>query len=548
MTARQRWSLAAVCTATFMLLLDITVVNVALPDIQQSLGSSFSDLQWVVDAYSLTLAALLLTAGSLADLFGRRRIFMIGLGVFAASSLACGLSPDPLTLNLARAVQGIGGAMMFATSLSLLAAEFQGRQRGTAFGIWGAIVGLAVAVGPLVGGALTEAAGWEWIFFINVPIGIGVITMARLRVGESSNPSATRLDWPGVLTFSTALFALVFALIRSNEKGWGSPLILGLIGGAAVLLIAFVVIEHRRSEPMLDLSLFRNRAFVGASAAAVAISASMFAMFLYLTLFIQNDLGYSPLQAGLRFLPLSVVSFFVAPVAGKLSAQLPIRGFLGGGLLLISIGLMTMRGLDPSSEWTALLPGFLIAGVGVGLVNPPLASAAISVVEPARSGIASGINNTFRQVGIATGIASLGAVFQSQISADLSEKLAGTAPQDQIDGLSQAVAGGGAQQVISQLPASAQAMVQNAAEGAFTDALNHILLIAAIVAAVGAVVSAGLVRGEDFVVAEGEPAHGERAPARDEVADEGAKAADGGGDRAEGATAPAVPRPEPGPA
>lgn len=496
-----------------MLLLDITVVNVALPDIQDSLDASFSDLQWVIDAYSLTLAALLLTAGSLADLFGRRRIFIAGLAVFALSSLACGLAGDPLTLNVARAFQGVGGAMMFATSLSLLAADFEGAQRGTAFGIWGAVVGLAVAVGPLVGGALTEAVGWELIFFVNVPIGAAVIAVAALRVGESSNPEATRIDWPGVVTFSGALFALVFALIRGNDEGWGSPFIVGLFAAAALLMVGFIVAERSRRDPMFDLRLFANRAFVGASTSAVAISASIFAMFLYLTLFLQNDLGFSPLEAGLRFLPISVVAFVVAPVAGKLSARLPIRGFLGTGLLLISIGLLLMRGLDADSEWTALLAGFLVAGVGIGLVNPPLASAAVSVVEAARSGIASGINNTFRQVGIATGIAGLGAVFQSRIESNLGELLgsgsATGASGARIEGLSEAVAGGGADSVLAQIPAGARDQVRLATEQAFTSSLDDILLIAAVIALVGSVLAFSLVRGEDFVSeasAEGEPA------------------------------------------
>lgn len=493
-----------------MLLLDITVVNVALPDIQRSLDADFSDLQWVIDAYSLSLAALLLTAGSFADLFGRRRIFIVGLGIFAGASLLCGLAPDPTLLNAARVLQGIGGAMMFATSLSLLAAEFEGRQRGTAFGVWGAVVGLAVAVGPLVGGALTEAVGWELIFFVNVPIGIGVMIMARLRVSESSNPEATRIDWPGVLTFSGALFCLVYALIRANEEGWGSPLIGGLLAGSALLLAAFVLAERRRPDPMFDLSLFGNRSFVGASTTAVALSGSMFAMFLYLTLFLQNDLGFSPLEAGLRFLPISVVSFLVAPLAGRLSAQLPIRAFLGSGLALVAVGLLTMRGLDADSEWTALLAGFLIAGVGIGLVNPPLASAAVSVVERARSGVASGINNTFRQVGIATGIAALGAIFQSRITDGLEGSLGGSgASAAQIDGLSQAVAGGGTEPALAAVPDGSREMVRSATETAFTGALNDILLVAALIAAAGSVLAFALVRGKDFIVEE--PAQSEGA-------------------------------------
>jgi len=295
------WTLIAVCVATFMLLLDITIVNVALPDIERELEASFAELQWVVDAYALTLAALMLTAGSAADLFGRRRVFAVGLALFSAASLLCGLAPSAVTLDLARGLQGVGGAVMFATSLALLAQEFHGRERGTAFGAWGATIGAAVAVGPLVGGALTEGLGWEWIFYVNVPIGIAAVALTLARVPESRDPDARGVDWAGVITFSAALFLLVFALIRGNDEGWGSALIVAMLAGAAVLLVAFFFLEARQERPMLDLRLFRKPTFAGASVAAFALSASMFAMFLYLTLYIQNVLGYSPFEAGLRF-------------------------------------------------------------------------------------------------------------------------------------------------------------------------------------------------------------------------------------------------------
>ncbi|HVS29631.1 MAG TPA: MFS transporter, partial [Solirubrobacteraceae bacterium] len=303
---RKWWTLLAVCVSVFMLLLDITIVNVALPAIQRSLHSSFSDLQWVVDAYALTLAALLLTAGSLGDRLGRRITFVVGLALFTGASLACGLAGTPLVLNLARAAQGIGGSVMFATSLALIAQEFHGRERGTAFGIWGATIGAAVAIGPLVGGALTDGLGWNWIFFINVPIGIGAVVLTLMRVSESRDPDARRIDWAGVFTFSGSLFLLVFALIRGNAEGWGSSLIVGFLAGAALLMALFVVVELRGSEPMLDLTLFRKPTFVGASIAAFTLSASMFAMFLYLTLYMQNTLGFKPFQAGLRFLPITL--------------------------------------------------------------------------------------------------------------------------------------------------------------------------------------------------------------------------------------------------
>ncbi|HUD17775.1 MAG TPA: MFS transporter, partial [Acidimicrobiales bacterium] len=291
---RKWWTLIAVCTATFMLLLDITVVNVALPDIQRSLHSTFSDLQWVIDAYSLTLAAFLLTAGVIGDMFGRRIVFAVGLGVFSASSLVCGLSTSSLMLNLARAAQGVGGAIMFATSLALIAQAFSGRERGTAFGIYGAVVGGAVAVGPLVGGAITSGIGWRWIFFVNVPIGVLAVIVTLSRVKESKDVNTRRVDWIGFISFSVALFMLIFALVRGNDDGWKSALILSLLIGAGALLIVFLVAEWKQADPMLDLTLFKRPAMVGVSLAAFTIAGSIFALFLYLTLYIQDDLGYGP--------------------------------------------------------------------------------------------------------------------------------------------------------------------------------------------------------------------------------------------------------------
>jgi EmrB/QacA subfamily drug resistance transporter len=408
---RKWWTLLAVCIGTFMLLLDITIVNTALPAIERSLDASFADLQWVIDAYALSLAAFLLTGGSLADLLGRRRVYVAGLAVFTLASLGCGLAESPLVLNLARAVQGVGGALMFATSLALLASAFQGPDRGTAFGLWGATTGAAVAIGPLVGGALTEGLGWEFIFFVNLPIGAGAIALTLAKVDESQSGAGGRIDWPGLVTFSGGLFCLVFALIRGNAEGWSSAPIVGLLAASVVLLTVFAVVEARRSDPMLDLSLFRRPAFNGASLAAFGLSASMFSMFLYLTLYIQNALGYDALEAGLRFLPVTLLSFLVAPLSGKLAERYGVRWFIAGGLTLVGIGLLLMRSIGPGDDWTALLAGLMVAGGGIGAVNPALATAAISVVEPQRAGMASGINSTFRQVGIATGTAALGAIF-----------------------------------------------------------------------------------------------------------------------------------------
>jgi EmrB/QacA subfamily drug resistance transporter len=491
---RKWWTLVLVSIATFMLLLDVTVVNVALPDIQRELHASLSSLQWVVDAYSLTLAAFLLTAGSLGDRLGRRRVFTIGFGIFTFASFLCGISNDPTLLNLARGLQGVGGAGMFATSLALIGQEFQGKDRATAFGVWGATIGGAVAVGPLVGGVITENLGWEWIFFVNVPIGLAAMFLTERKIANVFAAEPEPIDVTGVATFSVALFLLIFGLIRGNPEGWGSGPILGCLIGAAVLLAAFIAIERRSDHPMLDLVLFRKPAFNGVSAVAFALSAGMFAMFLYLTIYMQGVLDFSPLEAGLRFLPLTVLGFIASPIAGVLSHRVPIRYLLGTGLALVGIGLVLMHGVSPDSEWTTLLAGFLVAGVGIGITNPGIGQAAIAVVPVEKSGMGSGINTTFRQVGIATGVAGLGAVFQSRVDSKLSELLP-HAPA----GLAELVSSGGSRAAAAVAPPAIRPQVVHAADVAFVCGFNEIILIAAILSFVGAALGFLLVRPKDFV-------------------------------------------------
>jgi EmrB/QacA subfamily drug resistance transporter len=502
---RKWWTLIAGCIGTFMLLLDITVVNVALPAIQRSLHSSFADLQWVIDAYSITLASFLLTAGVVGDMFGRRRLFASGLAVFSAASLACGLSANPLMLNLMRGVQGVGGAIMFATSLALIAQAFSGKERGTAFGIYGAVLGGAVAVGPLIGGALTSGIGWRWIFFVNVPIGLVAIVITLAKVVDSKDPTRRRVDWIGFITFSTSLFMLVFALVEGNSKGWSSPTIVLLLVGAAALMGVFLIAEWRGSDPMLDLALFRRPAMVGVSLTAFTLSGSIFAMFLYLTLYMQDVLGYGPLAAGIRFLPVTMLSFIVAPFAGKLTVRVHSRYLMGLGMLLIALGCKLMTHVQPSSAWTVLLPGFIVAGIGVGFTNPVLAAATVSVVPPQRSGMSSGASNTFRLVGIATGIAALGAVFLSEIRPYTANALAST-PAGRLvlahggSRLVASLADGGIRGTAAVIPvAAARNAVVNAYTVGFTTAFNHLMTIATVVAFVGAVGALALVRQRDFV-------------------------------------------------
>jgi EmrB/QacA subfamily drug resistance transporter len=417
----------------------------------------------VVDAYALMLATCMLNAGTLGDWLGRKRVFIAGVLLFTVASALCGAATTPLFLDLARGLQGVGGAIMFAVSLAILSQEFHGRERGTAFGIWGATIGAAVAIGPLVGGVLTEWAGWRWIFFVNLPIGIVCAVGAAAYLHESRDEEHAGFDVLGFVFLTTGLFSLVLALLRGNDWGWGSGRTVGLLVGAVALLCAFVLVELRQRSPMLDVPLFGTPAFTGAQVVAFSISSSMFAMFLYLVLYLQDVLHLSPLQAGLRFLPLSLLAFVTAPIAGRLSARIPVRILLGLGMTLVGVALLLMHGITPSSGWTTLLAGFIVGGIGIGLVNAPLAVTAVSVVEPRRAGMASGVNNTFRQVGIATGIAALGAIFQSRAT--------------------------------------------------FIDGLNTILLVGAFVAFAGAVLGTVLVRNSDFVRTQPQAAVEAAAPA-----------------------------------
>src|SRR5215204_6024773 len=480
--ARKWWTLLVVSVATFMLLLDITVVNVALPSIRQDLGASFTDLQWVVDAYALTLATLVLTAGSLADRLGRRRLFAVGLVIFSVASLLCALAPDPTLLSLARALQGMGGAALFAVSLALVAQEFPaGPQRGMAMGLYGATIGMAVAIGPLVGGALTDGLGWRSIFFLNVPVGVAALAVTYRKLRESRDPNATGVDWAGVASFSGALLMLVLALVRGNAEGWGSRLIVALLAGSTVLLAAF------------------------------AVSGSLLAMFLYLTLYLQNYLGYAPLAAGLRYLPITLLAFLFGPIAGALLSRVPARLLLGVGLGITGVGLLLMSGIQAGSGWTTLLGGFLVAGAGVGLLNPVIAAVAVSVVPNQHSGMAAGINDTFRQVGIAVGIAVWGAILVGRGADKVAELLAGTpaASGERPRELLEAASSGNLDQALAAVAPPTRQLVANAAAEGFLTGLNVVLTLAALLSFAGAVLVLWLVRARTI---ERPPLEPERRP------------------------------------
>jgi EmrB/QacA subfamily drug resistance transporter len=497
--ARKWWTLIAVCTGVFMLLLDITIVNVALPDIERAFGASLSSLQWVIDAYALSLAALLLTAGSIADLAGRRRVFAIGIVIFTVGSALCGAAGSATVLALFRALQGVGGAIMFATSLALIADAFEPRDRGVAFGVFGAVTGVAVAIGPVLGGAITTGLSWRWIFFVNVPIGVIALVITLARVRESRAPVRRRPDWPGFVTFTAGLGLLVFGLIRSHADGWGSHTVIGSLVTALLLLAIFVVIEARSRAPMLDLGLLRVPTFDGGLVAAWAISASIFSLLTYIVLYLQNILGASAIDTGLELLPLTGAVFVTAGVAGRLTGKVPTRWLIAPGFAFVGAGLLLMRGLAPTDTWSYLLPGLIVAGVGAGLVSVPLASTAVGVVEPERAGMASGINSTFRQVGIATGVAALGSILASKLHSSVVATLQTGPLHAHAHQLAQAFSNGQVATAIQATPAPLRGLAAGAARGGYVDALNLILLIAAIVAFAGALLTAVLIRQRDFV-------------------------------------------------
>ncbi|MBV8733518.1 MAG: DHA2 family efflux MFS transporter permease subunit [Solirubrobacterales bacterium] len=522
MIERKWWTLTAVSAGLFMLLLDISIVIVALPSIQHELGGTLSDLQWVIDAYALSLAALLLTTGSLADLRGRRKVFAVGIGIFTAGSLLCGLAPSTLFLTLARAGQGVGGAIMFSTSLALLANAFRGRDRGIAFGVYGAIAGIAVAVGPVLGGAITSGFSWRWIFLVNVPIGAATLAATLLRVDESRDPDARRPDLLGFATFSSALFLIVYGLIESGTRGWGSAVVLGCLAGGGGMMAVFFVCEALQRRPMLDLSLLRVPTFVGGLTTAFAISAGIFAVLAYIVIYLQDLLHFSAVGSGLRLLALTVAMFVMSGVAGRLTGRVSARLLIAPGLVLVGVGLLLMRGITPASSWTHLLAGLIVAGIGSGLVNVTLASTAVGVVHPSRAGMASGVNSTARQVGYAAGIAALGTLLATEVRNRVVSELSHSPLAHASRRLAEAISTGNAAHVISHAPAGARGRLGAVALGAFTSSLNELLLVAAIVSLVGGMLAFVLIRQRDFVSAdaEGEAAG---APAGEAMARDGGR-------------------------
>jgi EmrB/QacA subfamily drug resistance transporter len=460
----QQWTLRVVCVSTALLLLNVAAPQVALEAIASDLHASFTDLQWVLSGYALALAVFLLTAGSLADRFGRKRLFLTGLGLFSAASLLCALAPGAGALVAARILQGLAAAVVFPSSLAILAEEFQGAERRRAIGVWGATIGLAFAAGPLLGGVLIDLFSWRAIFAASFALGAPTMALAMRFVRETRDPDPPPVDWAGVSTLSAGLFLAVYAVLRGNDLGWTSTTVLGGLAGGAVLLAAFVGVERRKARPMLDLSLFSNRTFTGASLVIALLAGGAFGVFVYVLLFLLDVQGRDPVEAGLVVAPLAIVSFVVSAVAGRASERLPLRAALVAGMAITTAGLLLLRaGISADATWLGLLPGLAVLGAGVGLANPLATFAHLGVLPPAQGGLAAALNNTARQLGLAVGIAVLGALLEAGLK----------------DGGDSAAA--------------------------FADGLRELLAIAAVMSLAGVAAALGLIRQSDMWAPAAEP-------------------------------------------
>ncbi|MEU1131872.1 MFS transporter [Streptomyces sp. NPDC005900] len=458
----RRWGpLTAVSLGTFMLLLDVTIVVVALPDMARALDASLSDLQWVIDGYALALAALLLGIGAAADVLGQRRLNVAGTALFALASLGCGLASGAELLVAARALQGVGAAAMFATTLPLLGAAYQGRERSVALGVWGAVSGASAALGPIVGGVLAEGPGWRWIFFVNLPVSVVSIWLTLRVVPESRAAAGRRVDWAGTVAFAGFAGAGTYGVLRGGAEGWTSAPTAAAFALSALALLCFVLVERRVAHPLLDLRLLRKPAFTGVLIGALGYNAAAFGVIPYFSLWLQTVLGLSPVRGGLVLLPLAATSFVVALISGRLLHGVAPRLVIGVGLLLVGAGGLCTAILDASSSWTALAPGLTLAGLGTGLVAPGLAGAALAAVPPANAGMAGGAVNTFRQLGYAVGVALFGTVLTSRMADSLGHDAA------------HAVAGGGARDPHGTLS-------EHAVRAAFADGLNGASLAAGV--------------------------------------------------------------------
>jgi EmrB/QacA subfamily drug resistance transporter len=433
---RKWWTLGAMCFALFMIMLDNTVVNVALPSIQRDLGASISGLEWTINGYTLSFAVLLATGGRLGDIFGRRRMFLAGVVIFAVSSATAGLAPNETALVASRVVQGVGAALMMPGTLSIIADAFPPEQRGKAMGTWAGVSALALAVGPVLGGFLTEHVSWRAIFYLNLPVAIGAVAATIFAVRESRDRTVGHeVDYAGVAVLTVGLTALVLALVEGNSWGWGSPTTVGLLLTAAVALPAFVGVERRVKAPMVQFELLSDRNFLGAVVVALIITFAMLGVFFFLALYMQNILGYSPLEAGIRFLPSTLMIVTVAPISGRLADRFGPRWLIACGLLLVAASLFVFSQIAVDSDYLDLLPGFMLLGIGIAMTMSPMTSAAMNAVPVQKAGIASGVLSMFRMVGGSLGVAVTGAIFQASVGANFES----ASPQDFVDALSRAM-------------------------------------------------------------------------------------------------------------
>lgn len=493
---RRWWTLAAMCFALFMVMLDNTVVNVALPSIREDLGASLSGLEWTVNAYTLTFAVLLVTGGRLGDIFGRRRMFLAGVVMFAASSAAIGLAPSQGWLVAGRALQGFGAAFMMPGTLSIITNAFPPEERGKAIGTWAGVSGLALALGPVVGGFLTEYVSWRAIFFLNVPVAVGAVAVTLFAARESRDQTIERkVDVPGIITLSVGLTALVLALVEGNAWGWSSPEILGLLITATLGLVLFALTEARVRVPMVQYEFFRSRTFLGANIVAFVVSFAMLAVFFFIAIYMQSILGYGALEAGVRFLPSTLIIIVTAPIAGRLTDRIGPRPLIVTGLALIALSLWLQTHIDAGSGYGLLLPAFMIMGVGMGLVMSPMSTAAMNAVSADKAGVASGVLSMSRMVGGTFGVAAIGALFQSLSQDRLDERLAGLPLTDaQRDAIAENIGSGSAlPEGLEGADPQLAAQVADGARDAFVHALSSAMALSTAVAVAGAIAAAALI-------------------------------------------------------
>jgi EmrB/QacA subfamily drug resistance transporter len=461
---RKWWTLGAMCFALFMVMLDNTVVNVALPSIQRDLHAQISQLEWVINGYTLTFAVLIATGGRLGDIFGRRLMFLMGVVIFAVTSATAGIAQDSTMLIGSRAIQGIGAALMMPATLSIITNTFPAAERGRAIGMWAGVSALALSIGPVVGGFLTEYVSWRAIFFINLPVAAGAVAATVFAVRESRDETVDRrVDYPGIVALTASLTAIVLALIEGNSWGWSSPTIVALLAGGAIGLAAFVAIELRVTSPMVEFALFRTRQFIGSNLVAFIVTFAMMGTFFFMAIYMQDILGYGALEAGIRFLPTTMVIAVVAPISGRLADRLGPSTPMSAGLAVLAVSMFMFAGISPSTTYSGLLVPFILMGLGIALVMSPMSTAAMNAVSVQKSGVASGVLQMSRMIGASVGVAATGAIFQSQLGSAFNPGQLATAPEQ--------------------------------ARATFISALGSAMLLAAIVVVAGLVVSLTLVRG-----------------------------------------------------